>query len=268
MIIAIANQKGGVTKTTSSINLAAGFAIEGYKVLLIDMDPQANTTSVLLDSPEQIELEQSAYISLKNFEPLQPLIRKTKTTNLDFVPSHINLSGLELELANAYDNRGARLLQALEPVKDSYEFILIDCPPNLGLLTVNSFAASDYVIIPVTPSKFSLDGLIKLEETIEMIKTTQLNKNIKILGVLLARMKKTLVARDVENLLREHFKELVFKSTIPENVKIEEAHSRYMSVIEYAPLSLGAKTYKTLVKETITRIYKQQPSSNKLSEAA
>jgi chromosome partitioning protein len=166
VVISFANQKGGVAKTTTAINVAAGLVLEGCKVLLIDSDPQANATSVFLNPPEELDLEETLYNAIKNLAPLAPLTRKTALPNLDFVPSHLLLSGIELELAQAYDNRGARLRQAVEEVKQQYDYILFDSPPNLGLLTVNSFAASDYVIIPASTAFFALSGLVQLQETI------------------------------------------------------------------------------------------------------
>lgn len=253
MTISIANQKGGVAKTTTSINLAAGLAMEGYKVLLIDTDPQANVTQVFIHPSVEIELDKSLYNVIMQFSPLLTVIQPTKTSNLDFVPSHIRLSGIDLELAQAFDNRGARLRRAIDQIKAQYDYIIIDNPPSLGLLTINSFVASDRLLIPVSTAFFALTGLVQLQETIEMVKQTQSNPQLDILGVLCTFAENTNVSRDVERQLRTHFGERVFETIIPKNVSLEEAHSNHTHVFEYAPSSSGAVAYKALVKEVIQR---------------
>ena len=253
MILSIANQKGGVAKSTTAINLAAGLSLEGYKVLLIDTDPQTNTTRVFIHPDVEINLEKSLYNVILKFSPLAPIIQPTRFDNLHFVPSHIRLSGADLELAQALDNRGERLKRALAKLKDSYDYIIIDNPPSLGLLAINAFVASDKLIIPVSTGFFALTGLVQLQETIDMVKQTQLNPDLGILGVLCTFSDHTNVSKDVENQLREYFGDLVFKTTIPKNVSLEEAHSNYTHVFEYAPNSSGARAYKSLVKEVIAR---------------
>jgi chromosome partitioning protein len=253
MILSIANQKGGVAKSTTAINLAAGLSLEGYKVLLIDTDPQTNTTRVFIHPDVEINLEKSLYNVILKFSPLAPIIQQTRFDNLHFVPSHIRLSGADLELAQALDNRGERLKRALAKLKDSYDYIIIDNPPSLGLLAINAFVASDKLIIPVSTGFFALTGLVQLQETIDMVKQTQLNPDLGILGVLCTFSDHTNVSKDVENQLREYFGDLVFKTTIPKNVSLEEAHSNYTHVFEYAPNSSGARAYKSLVKEVIAR---------------
>lgn len=253
MIISIANQKGGVAKTTTSINLAAGLALEGYKVLLVDTDPQANVTQVFIHPNVEIELEKSLYNVIMQFTPMSTVIQPTQTSNLDFIPSHIRLSGIDLELAQAFDNRSARLQQAVAQIRDRYDYIIIDNPPSLGLLTINSFVASDRLLIPVSPAFFAMTGLVQLQETIEMVKQRQLNPLLDIIGVLCTFSENTNVSKDVEKQLRGHFGKRVFEITIPKNVSLEEAHSHHTHVFDYAPTSSGASAYKALVKEVIQR---------------
>jgi chromosome partitioning protein len=253
MIISVANQKGGVAKSTTAINLAAGLSLEGYKVLLIDTDPQTNTTRVFIHPDIEIAAEKSLHNVIINFAPLSNVVQATRFDNLHFVPSHIRLSSADLELAQALDNRGERLKKALSKVKEQYDYIIIDNPPSLGLLTINAFVASDKLLIPVSTGFFALTGLVQLQETIDMVRQTQLHPTLDILGVLCTFSDHTNVSKDVEKQLRDYFGELVFATTVPKNVSLEEAHSNYTHVFEHAPNSSGAKAYKELVKEVLSR---------------
>lgn len=253
MVISIANQKGGVAKTTTAINLAAGLALEGYKVLLIDADPQSNTSQVFIHPDIEVELEKTLYNVLMKFSPIPSVVRLTGCRNLHLVPSHIRLSSADLELAQALDNRSARLQEAVKEVRDQYDYIILDNPPSLGLVTINSFSASDALIIPVSTAYFALTGLDQLRETVAMVQQTRLNPALKILGVLCTFSENTTVSRDVEAQVRRYFRDLVFQTVIPKNVSLEEAHSNHTHVFEYAPNSRGALAYKALVQEVIHR---------------
>lgn len=253
MVISVANQKGGVAKTTTAINVAAGLANEGYKVLLVDGDPQTNATQVFIHPDVEIGLEKSLYNVIINFAPLESVIRETRFPNLHFVPSHIRLSGVDLELAQAFDNRSARLKTAIDGVRKKYDYIIIDNPPALGLMTINAFVASDRLLVPVSTAFFALSGLVQLQETVGMIKQTQLNPKLDFLGFVCTFYEKTNVSKDVERQLRLYLSEKVFTTVIPKNVSLEEAHSNHTHVFDHSPSSAGAKAYKALVKELLSR---------------
>lgn len=253
MVISVANQKGGVAKTTTAINLASGLALQGYKVLLIDADPQTNTTQVFIHPDNEIDLEKTLYQVILKFAPIMSVVQSTPVQNLSLVPSHLRLSSADLELAQALDNRSARLKQAIDETRNAFDYIIIDNPPSLGLLTMNSFTASDGILIPVSTAYFALTGLDQLQETISMVKQTRLNPDLKVYGVLCTFCEDTIVSRDVEKQLRGYFGEVVFQTTIPKNVRLEEAHSHHTHIFDFAPTSTGAKAYASLVQEVISR---------------
>ena len=248
--IVIANQKGGVGKTTTAVNLAVGLAKAGEQVLLADMDPQANTTFAILGKKEP---KATAYDVLINDMSLQEVIIPTSEKRLDLLPSDIDLAGAEVELVTEIGGQ-TRLRTKFATSKDlDYDFIIIDTPPSLGLLTINSLAAADEILVPVSASIFALKGIAQLEKTIEKVKVNLQCPNLRITGALITMYDHTNVAKDVITAIERHFGEVTFKTVIPKNVKLEEAHSRAESVFTYAPSSRGAEAYTALVEEVIKR---------------
>ncbi len=249
-IISIANQKGGVGKTTTAINLAAGLAYEGKKVLLVDADPQANASSGL--GIEIRGLERTVYECLIDEIDPKTAIVETKIPNLKLIPSHIDLVGAEIEMRDL-DNREGRLKNVLNQVRNDFDYILIDCSPSLGLITINALTASDSVIIPVQCEFFALEGIAKLLNTIKIIKSG-LNPNLQIEGFLLTMYDNRLrLSNQVYEEVKRHFGSLVFNTVIYRNVRLSEAPSHGLSVIDYDPHSKGAKNYMNLAKELIIR---------------
>lgn len=247
-IIAIANQKGGVGKTTTSVNLGAGLAQVGKKVLLVDIDAQGNATTGV--GIEKSELDQCIYNVLVEDADVQGVIQKTATENLDVLPATIQLAGAEIELVPTI-SREVRLQRALQPVRDEYDYIIINCPPSLGLLTINALTAADSVIIPVQCEYYALEGLSQLLNTVRLVQK-HLNKNLAIQGVLLTMLDaRTNLGIQVIDEVKKYFRDKVYRSIIPRNVRLSEAPSHGKPIMQYDAKSRGAEVYIDLAEEVI-----------------
>ena len=248
-IIAIANQKGGVGKTTTSINLAAGLAYLNKRVLLVDFDPQGNATSGVNYTVQKEEA--TVYDALLGDANIKDCIHTLVRPPLDILPSNINLAAADLELASIEDNREGRLKSILEEVKDNYEYIIIDCPPSLGLLNTNALTAADSVLIPVQCEYYALEGITLLLNTIRTIQK-RFNQKLMIEGILLTMYDvRTRLSAEVAEDVYKHFKEKVYRTYIPRNVKLSEAPSQGQSIYDYDMKSEGARAYVALTKEVI-----------------
>ena len=249
-IISIINQKGGVGKTTTAVNLSAAIAELGYKVLLVDLDPQGNTTSGF--GVQKRELDQCIYDVLLEDVDINEVLIKGIRENLDLVPATINLAGAEVELVTEL-SRESRLKDALTGVADGYDYVFIDCPPSLGLLTINGLVAAHSLLIPIQSEFYALEGVTKLLESMELVKN-RLNKGLDIFGVLITMYDgRTTLAKQVAKDVREFFKEKTFNTIIPRTVKLSEAPSYGEPIISYDPEGRGSQAYKNLAKEVIER---------------
>ncbi len=249
-IIALANQKGGVGKTTSSINLAASLAVLEFKTLLVDADPQANSTSGIGFDPRNIK--NSVYECIINDINPHDAIIKTDTPNLDLLPAHIDLVGAEIEMINL-DNREFKMKAVLDSIRDEYDFIIIDCSPSLGLITINALTAADSVIIPVQCEYFALEGLGKLLNTIKIVQS-RLNTALEIEGILLTMYDVRLrLSNQVVEEVRSHFEDMVFNTIIQRNTRLSEAPSFGVSVIMHDATCKGAINYLNLAREIVRK---------------
>lgn len=245
--IAIFNQKGGVGKTTTNINLAACLALKGKKILILDIDPQGNTTSGMGISKKGLDKTMYEVLINDKLKPIDAII-PTRIKNLDIIPASVQLAGAEIELVQL-EGREKRLKKALDKIKDNYDYIFIDCPPSLGLLTINSLTAVDSVLIPIQCEFYALEGVSQLMSTIELVKKN-MNTSLEIQGVILSMFDgRTNLSIQVVEEVKKYFKEKVYTTVIPRNVRLAEAPSYGMPITEYDPKSKGAEAYFEFAEE-------------------
>lgn len=247
-IISVANQKGGVGKTTTTVNLGASLAFYGKRVLLIDIDAQGNATSGI--GVRKSDVDKDIYDVLINDHPLSEVIHQTTRDQLEIAPATIQLAGAEIELTPMMA-RESRLKNAIKEVEDQYDYILIDCPPSLGHMTINAFTASDSILIPVQCEYYALEGLSQLLNTVRLVQK-HFNPELRIEGVLLTMYDaRTNLGSEVVEEVRKYFRERVYDTIIPRNVRLSEAPSHGLSIIDYDPRSRGAEVYQALAKEVL-----------------
>ncbi|CAI2563803.1 Sporulation initiation inhibitor protein Soj [Apilactobacillus kunkeei] len=247
-VISLANQKGGVGKTTTSVNLGADLATMGKKVLLIDADAQGNATSGV--GIQKSDIQKDVYDILVNEEPISEAIIPSKHEGLDIVPATIQLSGADIELTPQMA-RETRLLNALKSVSDQYDYVLVDCPPSLGLITVNAFTASDSILIPVQTEYYALEGLSQLLNTVQLVKK-HFNPDLDVEGVLLTMYdSRTKLGQQVNDEVRKYFGDKVYDTIITRNVRLSEAPSYGLPIIDYDPNSKGSELYMQFAKEVL-----------------
>lgn len=252
-VLAVANQKGGVGKTTTAVNLAACLAAVGKRILFIDLDPQANATSGL--GVEKID-RASAYRALLGEEALAGRIRSTAYDRLDIIPSEVDMCGAEIELSRL-ENHLHRLRQAMQPLRESdrHQLIVIDCPPSLGILTLNAFAAADWLLVPLQCEYYALEGMAMMNRLLNQLRESGANPNLELLGVVMTMFDgRTKLATQVVSEVREHFGALVFETVIPRTTRLAEAPSFGKPIIHYDKYSTGAAAYEVLAQEAIGRL--------------
>lgn len=246
MVISIGSQKGGVGKTTTSLAIAAGLAHKGKKVLLIDVDYQANSSKVLLPDYQNLDIRDTVYATVLERQPLT--IHKTDINNLEIVPSHILLSNADLTLITALDNRAQRLKIQLEKVRAMWEYIIIDCPPSIGWLTLNAFTASDKIIVVVSPGYFELDSIVQIDKTIMKVRE-EFNPSLELLGMLFNLSDNTNATTASLQLLRQTYPNKVFRTIIPRNTDIKEAQLSKKDIFSFNSKANAAIAYNNLIKE-------------------
>ncbi len=249
MILAIASQKGGTGKTTTSISIAAGLAHRGKKTLLIDTDSQANSSKVVLPDYQEFTKDQTLFATIIDRKPLA--ISPTSIKNLDIVPSHILLSETDITLTSAIDHREARLKAALDPVAGDYEYVIIDCPPALSWLTLNAFTAADKVLVVVSPGYFELDSTVQMGKTIEEVKH-HFNPDLDLAGFVFTMSEPTINTKNSLKLLRQTYGDSVLDTIIPKNVDLRDAHFHQQDIFTYNKSSKGAQAYERLISEVFS----------------
>ncbi len=246
MVVALASQKGGTAKTTTSISLAAGLARLGNKVLLIDIDSQANSSKVLLPRYQELQKTDTVYVTILERQPL--VVHSTTVGNLHIAPAHILLSNTDVELTTAKDHREARLKRELDKIKNSYQYVFIDCPPALSWLTINAFTAADGIVVPISPGYFELDSIVQISRTIDEVRE-YFNPTLRLLGYLFTKSDPTINSKTSLKILRQSYTDSVLKTVIPLNTDMRDAHFNKQDIFSYRPQSRSAEAYYRLIQE-------------------